>query len=261
MMLKLFGRRATPKPSPKPDLPAVPDGIRVYAIGDIHGRMDLLEALFERISDDNAARGQAETRLVFLGDLIDRGPDSAKVVERVSQLCRMSPSVDVLAGNHEEVFALALDGDSEAMRLFLRIGGRQTILSYGVSEAEIDGADYARLCALSQQATPPHHIAFLKNLSDVVEIGDYVFVHAGIRPGVPLEEQRVGDLRWIRSGFLDHDGDHGKIIVHGHTVTRTVDERPNRIGIDTGAFATGILTAMGLEGSDRWFIATGEGAA
>lgn len=258
MMFKFFSRRTTPKSLSRPNVPTVPEGVRVYAIGDIHGRMDLLELLFERISVDNAARGSAETRLIFLGDLIDRGPDSSKVVERVCQLCRMSANVNVIAGNHEEVFALALDGDSKAMRLFLRIGGRETILSYGVSEAEIDGADYAQLCALSQDATPDHHIAFLKNLSDVVEIGDYVFVHAGIRPGVPLDEQRVEDLRWIRSGFLNHDGDHGKIIVHGHTVTQEVDERPNRIGIDTGAFASGILTAMGLEGSHRWFIGTGE---
>ena len=103
---------------------------------------------------------------------------------------------------------------------------------------------------------PSGHIAFLEGMEDMIEIGDYAFVHAGIRPGVPLDEQRPEHLRWIRSGFLDHKQPHPRIIVHGHTITETVDERPNRIGIDTGAYATGRLTAIGLDGEDRWFIAT-----
>ena len=115
---------------------------------------------------------------------------------------------------------------------------------------------HAQLCALTLQATPDSHIQFLKLLSDLVEIGDYAFVHAGIRPGFTLEDQEVSDLRWIRGGFLNYEGSFGKVIVHGHTVTQTVDERHNRIGIDTGAFRTGRLTALGLQGSERWYLST-----
>ncbi|MEO9130532.1 MAG: metallophosphoesterase family protein [Sphingomonas sp.] len=255
-MLKFLNRWTGSIPAPEPIRASVPDGVRVYAIGDIHGRLDLLEELFDQISEDSTARGPATTRLVFLGDLIDRGPDSAKVVERIRQLCLESGNVDVLTGNHEEVFLLALDGDIDAMRMFVRIGGRETILSYGISEDDIARADYAQLCALAQQATPDTHIQFLKLLPDVIEIGDYAFVHAGIRPGLALVDQALSDLRWIRGGFLNHEGDFGKIIVHGHTVTRTVDERHNRIGIDTGAFRTGRLTALGLQGSKRWYLST-----
>lgn len=238
--------------------PRVPDDVRVYAIGDIHGRFDLFEALLASIDADHAAHAPKRRVLVLLGDLVDRGPDSAAVVERARQLVASeAEQVHALAGNHEELMLLALDGDREATRVFLRAGGRETILSYGVPRDAYERADFAEMPALMRAHVPAEHIAFLESLENLVEIGDYAFVHAGIRPGVPLAEQRTEHLRWIRSGFLDHRGAHPRMIVHGHTITETVDERPNRIGIDTGAYQSGRLTAIVLDGDTRRFLATG----
>lgn len=244
-----------------PALPCVPDDVRVYAIGDIHGCAALFDDLLARISADHAGRSAKRLVLVLLGDLIDRGVDSAGVVQRARALYGSSGDqsfgeVHVIAGNHEELLLLAIDGDRDATRLFARVGGRETMLSYGVSEAAYDLADLDDLADLMRAHMPEDHIDFLRQLEDVVEIGDYAFVHAGIRPGIALAHQRRAHLRWIRSEFLDHRGPHPRFIVHGHTITENVDERPNRIGIDTGAYATGRLTAIGLDGSDRWFIAT-----
>ena len=236
--------------------PAVPPGLRVYAIGDIHGRIDLLDQLLLQIEEDNAQRPAAKVRLIFLGDLVDRGPDSRAVVDRVMKLYRENQNVSVLAGNHEEVMLLALREDVHAMQQFIRIGGRRTLLSYGITQQQIDQADYAQLRVMIHRLIPLAHIEFLNALEDLIEIGDYAFVHAGVRPGIKLEKQSVKDLRWIRSGFLDYSGHFGKIIIHGHTVTLEVDERQNRIGIDTGASETGKLTAIGLDGISRWYLST-----
>lgn len=240
-------RKAAPRPS-------VPDDVRVYAIGDIHGRADLLDDLLARIDADHAARPAKRRLIVALGDLIDRGPDSAGVVDRI--LGMAGPDVRVLAGNHEELMLLTLDGDREAARVFARAGGRETILSYGVTPEDYDRADFDELIDLMRARVPQRHVDFLRTLEDLIEVGDYAFVHAGIRPGVPLADQKPEHLRWIRSGFLDHRQPHPRMIVHGHTITEAVDERSNRIGIDTGAYASGKLTAIGLDGQDRWFIAT-----
>lgn len=250
-MIGLFRKWAS---KASPVVRTLPDGQRVYAIGDIHGCHNLLDDLLIRIDRDNAARGTAQTQLVFLGDLIDRGPDSAGVVERLMALAEQRGNVRYLLGNHEEIFLRALDGDLEALRLFVRIGGRETALSYGVSERDYERTDYAELLELMQIQVPQRHIDFLKGFEDRIEIGDYVFVHAGMRPGVPIGEQRRGDLRWIRSSFLDSDWEFGKLVVHGHSISEHVVVRPNRIGIDTGAFDTGRLTALGLECDDRWFL-------
>lgn len=243
----------------EPILRRLPDGQRVYAIGDIHGCLDLLDDLLGRIEADDAARGDAQTQLVFLGDLVDRGPDSAGVVARLIEIAEQRGHARFILGNHEEIFLRALGGDLEALRLFVRIGGRETILSYGISERDYERTDYEELLELIRAHVPQRHIDFLKSFEDRVEVGDYVFVHAGLRPGVPIEEQRRGDMRWIRSTFLDTDWDFGKLVVHGHSISDNVVERPNRLGIDTGAFATGRLTALGLEGADRWILATGVG--
>ena len=252
-MLNPFRRRAAPDPVP---FRSVPAGRRIYAIGDVHGRLDLLDALLARIDEDNASRADARTELIFLGDLVDRGPDSAGVIDRIIRLAEEWPHVRVLMGNHEEVFLHVLEGGIEALRLFTRIGGRETILSYGVAETDYDRADYPALSALVREAVPQTHLAFLRETEDVIEIGDYVFVHAGVRPGVRFAEQRAADLRWIRNRFLQHEGDFGKMVVHGHSISDEAVVRPNRIGIDTGAFETGRLTALALEGADRWFLAT-----
>jgi serine/threonine protein phosphatase 1 len=252
MVLRLLKRVTEPAPAPA----RVPDGQRVYAIGDIHGRLDLLDQLLFRLDADARARPPAETHLIFLGDLVDRGPDSRGVVERVRELSLSRPNVRCLMGNHEEVFLKALAGNAEALRFFVKIGGRATILSYGFSAAEYDALDYEDLHARLIARVPAEHVAFMQGFADHVAIGDYLFVHAGIRPRVPIDQQTGGDLRWIRGDFLDYRAPHGPIVVHGHTVTDEVDERPNRIGIDTGAFKSGRLTALGAERTERWYVST-----
>lgn len=236
---------------------AIPDGSRIYAVGDIHGRLDLLDALLQQIEDDDAARAPAETSVIFLGDLVDRGPDSAQVIQRLLDLSHRTDRVRFLLGNHEEVFLKALAGEKGAMPFFIRIGGKQTVLSYGFSEEEYRNTDYDALTTLLRERVPQSHIDFLNGFEDMIEIGDFAFVHAGVRPGVPLAEQVPGTLRWIRDEFISHRGELEKIIVHGHTITDEVEERRWRIGIDTGAFASGRLTAMGFEGNTRWVLQTG----
>jgi len=252
MVLKLLRRAVQPSPPPA----RVPDGLRVYAIGDVHGRLDLLDQLLFRIEADERRRGPAKTQLIFLGDLVDRGPDSAGVVQRALELKESGHNVRFLMGNHEEVFLKALNGSLEALRFFVKIGGRSTILSYGFSEAEYDSLDYEELLPRLVERVPSTHIALMNSFENQIAFGDYLFVHAGIRPRVPLEEQTGGDLRWIRSEFLDYRGSHGQIVVHGHTISDEVEERTNRIGIDTGAFASGRLTALALERGERWYLST-----
>jgi serine/threonine protein phosphatase 1 len=249
-MLGFFRKRQPVEPLSR----AIPDGQRVYAVGDVHGCLNLLDDLIAQIEADDRARGTAQTQIVFLGDLVDRGPDSAGVVERLIGLAEARGNVRFILGNHEEIFLRALGGDMESLRLFVRVGGRETILSYGVSELDYERTDYAELLALIQARVPPRHIAFLESFEDRIEIGDYIFVHAGLRPGVAIEDQRRSDMRWIRSTFLDSDAEFGKLVVHGHSISDEVIERPNRIGLDTGAFASGRLSALGLEGTDRWFL-------
>jgi serine/threonine protein phosphatase 1 len=234
----------------------IPAGQRVYAIGDIHGRLDLLIQILEKIEADDRARGPRDTKLIFLGDLVDRGPDSCGVVEKVMSLCADNPNVSCLVGNHEELLLLAYGGDRRAAGLFNRVGGRETMLSYGVSETDYQEADLETLSVLIKKHVPNDHIDFLRRCGDWVEAGDYLFVHAGIRPGNSLEEHETSDLRWIRREFTDHKGEHSHMIIHGHTITEEVDVPGNRIGIDTGAYATGRLTAIGLEGEERWFLET-----
>jgi serine/threonine protein phosphatase 1 len=234
----------------------MPAGIRVYAVGDIHGRLDLLDTLLAQIESDNAARPAAESILIFLGDLVDRGPDSAGVVQRLIDLAARVDSIRFLLGNHEEVFLKALSGDQKALSFFIRIGGKSTILSYGVSEQQYRESDFPALLELMREQVPATHIEFLRTFEDMIILGDYAFVHAGVRPGVELADQSAPALRWIREEFLDHNETLEKIIVHGHTIRDEVEERVCRIGIDTGAYASGKLTAMGFEGQERWILQT-----
>jgi predicted MPP superfamily phosphohydrolase len=233
----------------------VPAGQRIYAIGDIHGRLDLVEQLLAMIDDDDARRGAARTELIFLGDLVDRGPDSRGVVERLMML-RAERPVRFLMGNHEEVFLRAVAGDQRALRFLIRIGGRETLFSYGVSEREYRELDYDELVALVREKVPAAHVEFLSAFEKWIEAGDYLFVHAGLRPGIALADQAQSDLYWIRDDFLRHRDSFGKMVVHGHSITEEIDERTNRIGIDTGAYATGRLAAIGLEGGERWYLST-----
>lgn len=249
MLSRLFRRpRSTSSPAPR-----VPPGDRVYAIGDIHGRLDLLEQLLEAIARDDDGQG-SRASIIFLGDLIDRGPHSAQVVERAMALAADGDRCRFLAGNHEEVFLNALSGDLKALAFFCRIGGRETILSYGVGEQEYRDADYPELLELLRARVPQAHIDFLTGFEDLIVLGDYAFVHAGVRPGQPLAAQVQSDLRWIRREFLACATGFEKMIVHGHTITDQVEIRPNRIGLDTGAYASGRLSAMGFEDDRRWII-------
>ena len=239
------------RPSP---CPAIPPGHRLYAVGDVHGRDDLLASLVARIAADHRARPPARLVLVFLGDLIDRGPASAGVVERLRAYRPDDARLVYLAGNHEEVMLRVIDGDSSVLGDWLRFGGAECLQSYGLDPGRIRRMGARRGVEAIRAAVPPAHVDFLRRFEDTFRAGDYLFVHAGIRPGIPLAEQSRSDLRWIRQPFLSDLADHGFVVVHGHTVREEVEERANRIGIDTGAYRTGVLTALGLEGEERWFI-------
>jgi len=243
---------------PRADRPnaAVPAGERVYAIGDIHGRLDLFAALAEAIEADDEARGPADTTVILLGDLVDRGPDSAGVVEG-ARAWQQHRKVRILAGNHEEMFLASLHKVA-SLRHFLKFGGYETALSYPVDPVAFRSAELEEAQELLIDAVPEEDLAFIRGLEDSIVIGDYLFVHAGIQPGVPLAEQKLHELRWIREPFLSHPGDFGHVVVHGHTITEEPVFRRNRIGIDTGAFHSGRLTALGLEGTDRWLIQTSD---
>ena len=367
----MFWKRKSRPASPVRADFAVPDGRRVYAIGDIHGRDDLFAQLIAAIRADHQARGPAEATIILLGDLVDRGPQSAEVIDRAIALrdefpdtrlligyqeeCFLAsltgdvrrlryfmriggeatvrsywnddksladasfedvaerlpdlvpaahvdflghgedmvaigdylfvhagirpgvpleiqsladrrwsrdefPGMRLLIGNHEECFLAALTGDVRRVRYFMRIGGEATVRSYWRDDASFEKASFEEVAERLPGLVPAAHVDFLGQGEDMVAIGDYLFVHAGIRPGVPLEKQSLADLRWIRDEFLDNLGDHGKMVVHGHSITAEPDEQANRIGIDLGAFRSGILGAVGLEGSQRWFLYARDGA-
>lgn len=256
----MFWKRKSKPVPPVRNSFAVPEGQRVYAIGDIHGRDDLFAELIDLIRADNAARSPARVTFILLGDLVDRGPQSADVVERAIRLQGEFDEMRLLIGNHEECFLAALTGDVRRLRYFMRIGGEATVRSYWSSEASLTEASFEEVAEQLPTMVPPSHIKFLGSGEDVIAIGDYVFVHAGIRPGVSLERQSLTDLRWIRDEFLSDERDHGVMIVHGHTIKDEVDECANRIGIDTGAYKSGVLTAIVLEGSERRYLKT-EGLA
>ncbi|MFC3173795.1 metallophosphoesterase [Novosphingobium bradum] len=237
---------------------AVPAGQRAYALGDIHGRADLLEPLIAAIEADDAAAGPAQTTVILLGDLVDRGPDSARVIALAREWAGRRP-VRFIAGNHEEMLLQSL-GSVDVLRTFLKHGGRETLLSYPVNAEAFQAASFEEVQGLMAEAIPPADLAFLAGFEDWIRLGDYLFVHAGIMPDVPIERQRQGDLRWIREPFLSHPGDHGAIVVHGHTITDEAEVLPNRIGIDTGAYFSGRLTALALEGTTRRLIEAREEA-
>jgi serine/threonine protein phosphatase 1 len=253
MLNRLLRRKKAPQPI---DHATIPDGRRIYAIGDIHGRNDLLLQLLDKIRRDDSQRDQAECEIIFLGDLVDRGPDSAGVLDTVMQLKAENAKVRFLMGNHEEVYLAAATGDEKSVRFFNRIGGRETILSYDISMKEYIELEMPQLARRLPDLFPRKHIDFVASFEDQIVIGDYAFVHAGVRPGVPLSDQRQKDLRWIREDFLSAQEAYEKIIVYGHTINDDVVETGTRIGIDTGAYYSDKLTALALQGSERWYLDT-----
>ncbi len=235
----------------------IAEGERIYAIGDIHGRLDLFEALVAQIRRDNEARGPARVRLILLGDLIDRGPDSAELVARCRALASRSAAFLVLKGNHEAMMVDALRGNLNALALWLRSGGDAALRSWGVAPGLLRNGASPALFEASRRLVPADLLAWLDALPLSHLAGDYLFVHAGIRPGVPFASQSAQDMLWIRREFLDSDADHDVVVVHGHSITdKGVVIQPNRIGIDTGAYRTGVLTALALEEDRRWTIST-----
>ena len=246
----MFGR-SNPASTPRG-----PKGRRAYVVGDIHGRLDLLDRLLDDIHAEIGREKPGKVLLVFLGDLIDRGPSSAQVVERLRTYRHPDVRPVFLLGNHEEVLLRILAGEVEHLAGWLRFGGAQCLESYGADPRLIEAAGDESAVSAVREAIPDEHVAFLRTFVDTCRFGDYLFVHAGIRPGIGLNEQRQSDLRWIREPFLSDQTAHGFVVVHGHTISLEVEERANRIGIDTGAYRSGMLTALAIEGDRRWYLRT-----
>ncbi len=253
MLRRLFRSSSTSRPIG----PArAPDGRRIYAIGDIHGRADLLREIHGMIRGDAEAAGDGKaTVVVHLGDYVDRGPRSREVVDMLLAPAGGVESV-CLKGNHEDLMLAFLDGREDG-RMWLHNGGAATLASYGVPMIDYAGDD---MRAQARRALADHlpaaHDDFLRGLKLMHLEGDYLFVHAGVRPGVDLARQDESDLIWIRDAFLDATEDYGKIIVHGHSIRPEVELMPNRIGIDTGAFRSGRLTCLVLDGTSRRLLQT-----
>ncbi len=253
MFARLFGRVRRPPPKPS----AVPDGTRVYAIGDLHGRMDLLESIHDMILRDVQGFRGARRVVVYLGDYVDRGLQSREVVDSLLDAPLAGFEAVYLKGNHEQALLDFLI-DSRVALDWMTYGGDATLYSYGVG---LDGPrsnpeTLMRLQEKFRANLPARHLAFYRALVPWHLEGDYLFVHAGIRPGVALDAQQESDLLWIRDDFLESSDDFGKVVVHGHTITRVPEVKKNRIGIDTGAFASGVLTCLVLEGADGRFLDT-----
>ena len=237
------------KPKQTGPRPTVPAGQRYYVIGDIHGRLDLFEAIIDAIEDDDAGRPQADTHVILLGDLVDRGPDSAGVIARTREW-QQQREVRVLAGNHEEMFLQSFE-KPDILRHFLKHGGRETILSYGISKKQFNAMTLDELFVKLPNLVPQSERDYIASFEDMIIAGDYLFVHAGIDPASPIDSQKRSDMLWIRDRFLSHEGPLEKVVVHGHTIFDRVMDCGNRIGIDTGAFRSGVLTALVLEAEQR----------
>lgn len=228
----------------------LPPGQRVYAIGDVHGCLERLVAMHELIAEDMAERPAAAATLIHLGDYIDRGPESAQVVDWLLA----GPPVPVrtvvnLMGNHEHLMLSAVAGaEADAPEIWLSNGGADSLMSWGIPRAATQAEWAGRL--------PVQHLLFLRDLATHLRIGPYFFVHAGIRPGVPLAQQTRHDMLWIREPFLSSKADHGVVVVHGHTPRHEPTVTPNRIGIDTGAVMGGKLTCAVLEDDRLGFLRT-----
>jgi calcineurin-like phosphoesterase family protein len=252
MIANLFGRRQQTLSEPR-----VPPGTRVYAIGDVHGCLELLRTLLDRVREHAAAHPAQRKVIVYLGDYVDRGTHSRGVVDLLLGDPVPGFTSVFLKGNHEDSLVRFLS-DPEAGPQWFTYGGAATLYSYGVRPPQLnaDLDDLIRAQREFAQKLPPQHLAFFDRLSLMHIEGDYAFVHAGIRPRVSLDRQGIQDLLWIRDEFLQSTVDFGKIIVHGHSISEAPIMRPNRIGIDTGAFASGRLTCLILEAAERAFLTT-----
>jgi serine/threonine protein phosphatase 1 len=253
VMSRWFGAQSS---SNEEKAACVPDGVRAYVIGDIHGCSGLLDQLHAWIAEDWASSSAREGVVIYVGDYIDRGRDSAGVLDRLVAGAPRGITQRFLKGNHEDVMLQFLV-DPSVGPAWRQFGGLETLLSYRVDfNASPGEEEFDRLSKRLAEVLPSTHQAFLESLETSVTVGDYFVCHAGVRPGVPLDSQQASDLLWIRSEFLNSTADFGKIVVHGHTPVGSPDFQLNRINIDTGAFATGHLSCLILEGAERKVVWT-----
>ena len=236
---------------------AIPDGVIAYAIGDIHGRADLLEDLLSQITSHAGDTAAEQRVLIFLGDYVDRGWQSKEVLERLTSLKLDGFETVFLKGNHEEAL-LSFLADPQFLENWRQYGGLETLHAYGLKDLNFRADDdYLKQVHTSfVESVPLEHRRFLERLPSSYELGGYLFVHAGVRPGVPLDQQEERDLRWIRDEFLESRMNFGKRVVHGHCPEEEPQVRTNRIGVDTGAYITGVLTAAVLQGTEVSFLHT-----
>lgn len=257
--MKLRWAACRPDPGHRAPSARTPLGTVVYAIGDIHGRLDLLDALLHGITLDARLRPAERRVLVYLGDYVSRGAESRGVIDRVLGWRPEGFEVVTLKGNHEEVMLRFLDGELFVGGHWMGYGGADTFAQYvvgPVDPAQRDADTLTRLRTRLLDAIPSEHLALLRGLATSHREGDYLFVHAGVLPGVSLEAQSERDFVWIRNRFLVSDLDHGAVIVHGHCISDQPEVRTNRIGIDTGAYRSGVLTCLVLDGTERSFLQT-----
>jgi serine/threonine protein phosphatase 1 len=256
ILQRLFGGNPKTRPG------VIPAGHAAYAVGDIHGRLDLLDDILDLIQADAAKHsGDVSRHLVFLGDYVDRGPESRGVVDRLLQDPLPGFTTIRLMGNHEQALLAFLDGESDGLD-WLSFGGLETLMSYGVPLRRLPHTEEAvtELRLSLAASLPAKHLEFFRRCDLRYVVGDYVFVHAGVRPGISLENQTPIDLMWIRDDFLRARVPlPGKVVVHGHTICDLPQDRDNRINIDTGAFASSRLTCVILRGHERRFVSTLDG--
>ena len=229
--------------------------VRLYVVGDIHGRADLLDRMILAISGDLQTHPVKNCLTVTVGDYVDRGPDSRGVVDRLINNPFPTDFV-ALKGNHEEIFMNFLD-DPSVGEQWRQFGGVETLHSYGVEVRPLMvDRNYRKVADALALAVPRTHLDFLGSLRLSLTVGRYFLCHAGVRPGIPLEDQKAQDLLWIRQPFLESGADFGKVVVHGHTPVDQPEIRPNRINIDTGACVTGRLTCAALDEERIRFLST-----
>jgi serine/threonine protein phosphatase 1 len=253
MVLGLFKKREGAPEGPAAG-PKGPPGKRCYAIGDVHGCLQLLRDLLDLIQKDACNHADKEIILVFLGDLIDRGPDSRGVLDFVRGGPLPGARVVCLKGNHEEMFVRGLSGAAAIVPDWLDYGGHECAQSYGVEIGALFGRSPEEMLNVLAHSIPQADVDYVAGFVDSARFGDYLFVHAGVRPGLALDKQSPRDLRWIREEFLESTESPGFVTVHGHSISPDVEFLPHRIGVDTGAYATGVLSAIWIDGEDRGVI-------
>ncbi|WP_371396488.1 metallophosphoesterase family protein [Fretibacter rubidus] len=260
-MFGLFNRRKAAAAVSNTVAPSGPNNAIGFMIGDVHGCFDALQELLMKIEDERRAHPERDADIIFLGDLMDRGPASKEVIAFLKDYNPDFANVHFIMGNHEEVMLQVLSGDTDAMMSWFQFGGKTCARSYGVESLGAVLMDPDRVISDIQRAVPEDHLEFIRGFKDYHMFGDFMCVHAGIKPGVALTEQSAADMRWIRKRFLDYKKPHPHMIVHGHSVVEAAEILPNRIAVDTGACHGGPLTALVVKDTSLSFLQSTETAA